>query len=83
MLQASRHLLRSGIWAILLYCIATALLLITDLEKSLKRSDQKIKTDKIGLDDVKTKSKILKEFLNDFAAREGIELKLRTRVQTK
>jgi len=83
LLQASRRLLRSGIWAILLYCIATALLSITDLEKPLKRSDKKIKTDKIGLDDVKTKSKILKEFLNDFAARGGIELKLRTRVQTK
>ena len=59
------------------YCIAATLLPITDLEIALKDSEQKLKADKIGLDDAKTKSKILKGFLNDFAAREGMELKLR------
>jgi len=59
------------------YCIAATLLPITDLETSLNKTEQKIKADKIGLDDFKTKSKILKGFLNNFAAREGIELKLR------
>ncbi|KAF5430138.1 hypothetical protein C5S39_08085 [Candidatus Methanophagaceae archaeon] len=59
------------------YCIAATLLPITDLEDSLENCEQKLKADKIGLDDAKTKPKILKGVLNDFAAREGIELKLR------
>ncbi|MCD4670275.1 MAG: DUF3795 domain-containing protein [Actinomycetia bacterium] len=58
------------------YCIAAALLSITDLEKSLKNSEQKIKADKIRLDNVKTKSKLLKGFLNKCAVGE-VELKLR------
>ncbi len=40
-------------------------------------------TDKIGADDIKTRSKILNEFLNNFAAGEGMELKLRKNVKTK
>jgi len=59
------------------YCIAATLLPITDLEIALKDSEQKLKEDKIGLDDAKTKSKILKGVLNDFAARDGIVLNLR------
>jgi len=59
------------------YCIAATLLPIKDLEISLNGTEQKIKADKIRLDDIKTKSKILKEFLNNLAAKEGIELKLR------
>jgi len=59
------------------YCIAATLLPIKDLEMSLNETEQKIKADKIRLDDIKTKSKILKEFLNNLAAKEGIELKLR------
>ena len=62
------------------YCIAATLLPITDLESSLENCEQKLKVDKIGLDDAKTKSKILKGVLNDFAAREGIVLKLRKRL---
>ena len=42
---------------------------------------KKIKEDEISLDDIKTKSKILKGFLNNFAVREGIELKLRKKVK--
>jgi hypothetical protein len=59
------------------YCIATTLLPITDLEIALDKADQRIEADKIGSDDIKSKSKTLKGFLDDFAAREGIELKLR------
>ena len=59
------------------YCIATTLLSIEDLEKSLKDSEQKIKKDKIGVEDTRTTSKILKGFLNEVADRDGIELKLR------
>jgi len=63
------------------YCIAATLLPITDLETSLNETEQRIRADKIRLDDFKTKSKILKGFLNNFAAKEGIELKLRKKVK--
>lgn len=63
------------------YCIAATLLPSIDLETSLNKAEQKIKADKIRIDDIKTKSKILKGFLNNFAAREGIELKLRKKVK--
>ncbi len=63
------------------YCIAATLLPITDLKASLNETEQKIEADKIRLDDVKSKSKILKEFLNNFAAKKGIELKLRKKVK--
>ena len=59
------------------YCIATTLLSIRDIEISLDKSKQKIKEDKIGLENIKTRSKILKGFLNDLADKQGIELKLR------
>lgn len=62
------------------YCIAATLLPIIDLEKSLKEAKHKIEANKIMSNDIKTKSKILKEFLNNFAAKEGIELKLRKKV---
>lgn len=63
------------------YCITATLLPIADLEASLDKTEQKIIADEIRLDDFKTKSKILKGFLNDFAARRGIELKLRKKVK--
>ena len=59
------------------YCIATTLLPITDLETSLEKTEQRLKADKINLDDTRIKSKILKEFLNEFAARNEVELRLR------
>jgi len=63
------------------YCIATTLLPITDLEISLNETEQKIKADKIRTDDFKTKSRILKGILNNLAAREGNELKLRKKMK--
>jgi len=59
------------------YCIASTLLPIRELEMSLDETEQKMKVDKIKSDDVKAKAGILKKFLNDLAAREGIELRLR------
>ena len=59
------------------YCIATTLLPITDLETSLEKTEQRLKADKINLDDTRIKSKILKEFLNESAARNEVELRLR------
>jgi len=59
------------------YCIATTLLPITDLKTSLEKTEQRLKADKIDLDDTRIKSKILKELLNESAARNEVELKLR------
>ncbi|MFX0000733.1 MAG: DUF3795 domain-containing protein [Candidatus Hodarchaeota archaeon] len=59
------------------YCIATALLPIEDLENSLQESKQKIKQAKIDANDLKTKSKILRENLNKSAKVKSIVLRLR------
>jgi hypothetical protein len=58
------------------YCIATALLSISELETALKNSERKIKESDINLDDLSSKSKLLKKFLDDSAQNDGIELKL-------
>ena len=65
------------------YCIATALLPITDLEISLERTEQRLKVDKIDLDNKRIKSKVLKEFLNESAVRNKVELKLRKKDGSK
>ncbi len=59
------------------YCIATALLPIKDLEQALEESEEIIKNKNIYLKDLKTKSKILKEKINEIAIKKMIELKLR------
>ena len=59
------------------YCIATTLLPITDLETSLGKAEQRLKAEKINLNDTRLKSKILKEFLNESAARNEVDLRLR------
>jgi hypothetical protein len=65
------------------YCIATTLLPMLSLERALDDANQKIKKDKIGMEDIKTTSKILKGFLNEVADRDGIELKLRKKVKNQ
>ncbi|MFH1825002.1 MAG: DUF3795 domain-containing protein [Candidatus Firestonebacteria bacterium] len=61
------------------YCTSASLLTITSLEKSLAEANRRVKIDKVKSRRLKpattTKSKILKEILNDFAANERIELK--------
>ena len=59
------------------YCIATALLGIEDLEEILKLVEEKIVKEEIKSDDLKTKSKILKNLLNTKAEENSIVLKLR------
>ncbi len=59
------------------YCIAAALLPLETLEKSLDNADQKIKAHNTKPDDVKTKAKILKNILDQYAQKEKIELKLK------
>ena len=65
------------------YCIATTLLPTTDLETSLEKTEQRLKADKIDLDDARIKSKILKEFLNESASRNKVELRLRKKGESK
>ena len=59
------------------YCIATTLLPLTDLETSVKKTEQKLKADTICFDDTRTRSKILKDFLNESASKNDVELRLR------
>jgi len=59
------------------YCIASTLLPIVDLETSLNKAKEKIRSDEIKKDDIIGRTKTLKSFLEDFAARERIDLKLR------
>ena len=59
------------------YCLAAALLPVADLETSLSETEHKAKVEKVGADDIKTRAKILRSFLEGFAVREGVDLKLR------
>jgi hypothetical protein len=61
------------------YCIATTLLPVVELEALLGEAGRKIKVGKVEAGDTKTKAEILRELLNDFAAKGGVELKLRHR----
>jgi hypothetical protein len=61
------------------YCIATTLLPVTELETLINEAEHKIKVGKVKADDTKTKAKILRELLNGFAAKGGVELKLRSK----
>jgi len=59
------------------YCISSALLPIHDLEQALKNTKEKIKQNQVKDSDIKSKSKILKQFLKQYADKQSIELKLR------
>ena len=65
------------------YCIATTLLPIQDLETSLGKTEQSLKADKISIGEARSKSKILKDFLNESAARNDVELRLRKKGESK
>jgi len=56
------------------YCKSAALLDLTILENSLDNAIQKIKTDNIKPNDIKTKAKILKGIFSRIAINEGVEL---------
>lgn len=61
------------------FCIIATLLPIKILKTILDEIEQKLKTNQINSNDLKGISKILKEKCNNFAEKEGIELKLRTK----
>ena len=65
------------------FCIAATLLPIEDLELSIAKSRSKIKEKGLESDDLKTKNKIVKGFLNNFAVDRRIELKLRRKPKIK
>ena len=55
------------------FCKAATLLNLKTLSSSLNKATRKIKKDKIKNNDIKQKSKILKEILNETAFKEDIE----------
>jgi len=59
------------------FCIATALLSIENLEYALKICREQNRKNNISLNDLKSRSKFLKDILNDLAFKGGIQLKLR------
>ena len=61
------------------YCLAAALLPITDLEASIDKAEQELSSSHIELDDFKAKASIIRLLLNGFADERGIELKLRNK----
>lgn len=56
------------------FCKAATLLEINTLSSSIDEANRKIKAGNINRDDVKMKAKMLKEILNEMAAKEGVEL---------
>ena len=60
-----------------LYCIATALLSIDDLDIVLQESKQVIKDEEINANNLKAKSKVLRDKLSKLANSKSIELKLK------
>lgn len=59
------------------YCIATTLLSISDIEKSIHSANERMIKLGIKKEDFETKAKILREILQDAAKREDVDLKLR------
>lgn len=59
------------------FCVATALLPIDSLTNAIEKTNRKIEEAKVSPEDLKSKSKIVKELLNQYAKNQNIELKLR------
>ncbi|MHA2392624.1 MAG: DUF3795 domain-containing protein [Promethearchaeota archaeon] len=59
------------------FCIATALLQVEDLEVSLKKANERIENENIESKNLKIKSIIIKEYLNDYATKQNVLLKLK------
>lgn len=59
------------------YCIATALLSVEDVKKSIDSAKKEVKSLGVRKDDVKSKAKILRETIQNIADKKGIDLKLR------
>jgi hypothetical protein len=65
------------------FCIAATLLPTADLERAITKAKAKIKEKGLESHDLKTKNKILKGLLNNFAVNRRIELRLRRKPKSK
>jgi len=61
-----------------LYCVATALLSVEAVKKSLDLANNKVKEKGVKDNDLKNKAKILKEILSEIALKECVDLKPRS-----
>jgi hypothetical protein len=59
------------------FCISAALLPIDDLIKIFQEAKIKVQEENLSLKDIKSKSRIIKKIINEYAKKESIELKLR------
>ena len=59
------------------FCLAVTLLTLKSLNEAIVKAEIKIGEKSIGKDDLKNKTKILKEILNQFAQEENEELRFR------
>jgi hypothetical protein len=64
------------------FCLAATFLPISGLKESIKNAEQKINKDNISSGDQKAKARILKEYLDNLANAQGVELKLRKKVKS-
>jgi len=64
------------------YCTAATLLSVEAIKESISFAKEKAKAHGIGSQDIKSKARILKETLRNFAAKENIDLKLRKPAKT-
>ncbi len=60
-----------------LFCIAATLLPIDELRDIIMNAERRIEEESISSDDIKSKSKIVKEMLTHYAINKNIELRLR------
>lgn len=61
------------------YCLAVALLPVSDIEGAIAKTEQAVKDNNISRQDIKSKAGILRNYLSTSAGARGIELKLRIR----
>ncbi len=59
------------------YCLAASLLSVEALENSLEKAEKNLRDRKIRSADLKARAQILRGFLEEYAASEGVQLKLR------
>lgn len=59
------------------YCLAATLLSVESIKKSIDSAKKKVDMSGIKRKDLKSRAKILKQTINDFAVKEHVDLKLR------
>ncbi len=63
------------------FCIAAALLSIDNLQEIINDANKRMEGENISPEDIKSKSKIVKEMFNQYAKNKNIELKLRKSIK--